>query len=268
MSSLGWMLAPAVLTLGFSLPLVDRLVFFPDRSMPETPPGAEERWITTADGVRIHAYYASAFDEDAPTLLWAHGNGGNIGGRYEVQAALARRGANVLAYDYRGYGKSQGRPSEAGVYLDARAAFDSLVESGVPPEKIVCLGESLGGAVTIELGTARPCAGIAVVSTFTTIADVARRHFGPIGYLTSGVFDSESRVGSLSVPFFAAHGDRDEIVDFELGRRLYEAASEPKQFLRIAGAGHNDIFLHPELSQAIVDFARESSMLARGASSP
>lgn len=268
MSSFGWIVAPAVLTVGLSLPLVDRLVFFPDRYMPETPSGAEDRWIETEDGLRIHAWHAAASGPEAPTILWAHGNGGNIGGRWEIQADLARRGANVLAFDYRGYGKSEGRPSEAGAYLDSRAAFDSLVASGVPAGEIVCLGESLGGAVMIELATARPCAGVAVVSTFTTLADVARRHYGPIGYLTSGVFDSESRVGALSVPFLAAHGDRDEIVDFDLGRALFDAAPEPKRFLPISGAGHNDIFLHPELSQSIVEFARESSGVARASRRP
>lgn len=266
MSSLAWFVAPAMLTAGFSLPLVDRLVFFPDRWMPETPPGVEERWITTEDGVRVHSYYMAAPESDVTTstLLWAHGNGGNIGGRYEVQAALARRGANVLAYDYRGYGKSEGRATEAGTYLDARAAFDALTAAGVPSTRIVCLGESLGGAVTIELATERPCAGVAVVSTFTTIADVARSHYGPIAFLASGVFDSESRVGALKVPFFAAHGDRDEIVDFELGRTLFEAAPEPKEFHRIAGAGHNDIFLYPEVADGIVAFARRVTALAQG----
>ena len=92
MTSFGWVLAPVLLTAGFSLPLVDRLVFFPDRAMPATPSGFEDRWLTTDDGVRLHAWYAAApSEETAPTLLWAHGNGGNIGGRFPVQAALAAR---------------------------------------------------------------------------------------------------------------------------------------------------------------------------------
>ncbi len=264
MNFLAWMLAPAVLSVGFSLPLVDRLVFFPDRWMPATPAGVEERWITAKDGVRIHAWYLAARQRGAPTLLWAHGNGGNIGGRYEVQAALAGRGVNVLAYDYRGYGRSEGSPSEAGTYLDSRAAFDSLIQAGVSSSTIVCLGESLGGAVTIELATARPCAGVAVVSTFTTIADVARRHYGPIAVLASGVFDSRSRIGGLSAPFFAAHGDRDEIVDYELGRTLYEAAPEPKEFHRVEGVGHNDIFTSAPLIDSIAAFARRSTGVAQG----
>ncbi|MDG2308464.1 MAG: alpha/beta hydrolase [Candidatus Binatia bacterium] len=267
-SSLAWLLAPAVLTAGFSLPLVDRLVFFPDRAMPDTPAGVEDRWITTEDGIRIHAWYLAAPEPDAPTVLWAHGNGGNIGGRYEVQATLARRGLNVLAYDYRGYGRSEGSPSEAGAYLDSHAVFDSLTASGVPASEIVCLGESLGGAVTIELAMARPCAGVAVVSTFTTIADVARSHYGPLAFLAAGIFDSKARVGGLRVPYFGAHGDRDEIVDFALGEALFVAAPEPKEFLRIDGAGHNDIFQYPQVADGIAAFARRVSHIAREEPSP
>ena len=235
--------------------------------MPETPAGIEDRWVTAADGVRIHGWYARAphASPQTPTLLWAHGNGGNIGGRYEIQAALARKGVNVLAYDYRGYGRSEGRPTEAGAYLDSRAMFDSLVHAGVPPTQIICFGESLGGAVTIELATERPCAGIAVVSTFTTIGDVARDHFGGLGFLAAGIFDSASRIQQIEVPFFAAHGDRDEVVGFPLGQALFAAAPEPKEFLHVKNAGHNDIFLYPGVIDSIVAFARKTTALARGA---
>ena len=104
--------------------VLDSLVFFPDRVMPPPPPGVVERWITTADTTRIHAWFApaAAGAEHAPVLVWAHGNGGNVANRGDVVVALAARGLNVLAFDYRGYGKSDGAPSEAGVYLDALAA--------------------------------------------------------------------------------------------------------------------------------------------------
>ena len=104
--------------------LLDSLIFFPDPNVPAPPPGVEERWIVTEDGVRLHAWYATPTDPVA-TLVWSHGNGGNIAGRVEVLLALATAGVAVLAYDYRGYGKSAGRPSERGVYLDALAAYDS-----------------------------------------------------------------------------------------------------------------------------------------------
>ena len=228
---------------------LDRLIFLPDTSVPHPPPGVEGRWITTRDNVRIHAWYVPARDARA-TLVWSHGNAGNIAGRVDVALALAARGVDVLAYDYRGYGRSEGRPSEAGVYLDAEAAYDS---AGALP--IVCFGESLGGAVSIHLASVRPCAGVAVVSTWTTLRDVARSHYGPLAALVGDRFDSLARIGTLSVPVFVAHGDGDEVVPFALGERLFAAAREPKRFLRIKGAHHNDVLASPPLLDAIAEFA-------------
>ena len=129
---------------------IDHFTFFPERTVGPPPPGAEERWIVTADGQRLHAWFVG--DRSAPrVLLWSHGNAGNIDSRREVLMALAGRGLGLLAYDYRGYGKSTGSPHEAGVYLDASAAFDSEVARGRDPRTIVCFGESLGGAVSTLL---------------------------------------------------------------------------------------------------------------------
>lgn len=241
---------------------LDRLIFLPDTTVPRPPPGVEERWITTRDNVRIHAWYVPARDARA-TLVWSHGNAGNIAGRVDVALALAARGVDVLAYDYRGYGRSEGRPSEAGVYLDAEAAYDS---AGDLP--IVCFGESLGGAVSIHLASVRPCAGVAVVSTWTTLRDVARSHYGPLAALVGDRFDSLARIGTLSVPVFVAHGDRDEVVPFALGERLFAAAREPKRFLRIAGAHHNDVFESTRLLDAIAEFAGQVRAHLCGRESP
>ncbi|MGH7858058.1 MAG: 1-acylglycerol-3-phosphate O-acyltransferase [Candidatus Binatia bacterium] len=234
--------------------LLDSLVFFPDRRIPDPPPGVEERWITAEDGVRLHAWSAVRPGSRA-TLVWSHGNAGNIALRAEVLLALAERGLDVLAYDYRGYGKSQGRPTEAGVYLDAKAAYDSERARGVEASRIICFGESLGGAVSIHLATERPCAAVAVVATFTRLRDVGRIHYGPIALLAGDRFDALSRVRSLRVPIFVAHGDRDEVVPYSLGEQLFAAANEPKEFLRLAGARHNDIFESEALAEAIARFA-------------
>ena len=246
---------------GCRLMPLDRLIFFPDPYVPDPPPGVVERWITTADGVRLHAWYAGVPGAPA-TLVWSHGNGGNIAGRADVLLALAAHGVSVLAYDYRGYGKSAGAPSEEGVYLDAEAAYDSERTRGVPPERLVAFGESVGGAVSIHLASERPCAGVAVVSTFTTLGAVARRHYGPIAVLAGTRFDSRSRVRELEAPLFVAHGDQDEIVPFELGEALFAAAPEPKRFLRVPGFHHNDVFAAPELIPAIAAFAREVATAA------
>ena len=242
--------------------LVDQLVFFPDRVVGTPPLGVDERWITTEDGVRLHAWYAPV-REPIATLVWSHGNAGNIAGREDVLLALQERGLAVLAYDYRGYGRSAGRPSEAGVYLDARAAYDGERARGVDPRTIVLFGESLGGAVSIHLAGERPCAGVAVVSTFTSLAAVARRHYGALAVLAGRRFDSLSRLALLRVPIFVAHGDADEIVPFALGETLFAAASEPKRFFRAAGFGHNDVFAAPGLLDAVVEFARLAVERAR-----
>jgi len=241
--------------------LLDPLIFFPDRYVPAAPAGIEERWITAEDGVRLHAWYAAAPGAIA-TLVWSHGNGGNIAGRLEVLLALRARAFNVLAYDYRGYGRSAGRPSEPGCYRDARAAYDDARARGADPRSIVCFGESLGGAVAIRLACERPCAGVAVVSTFTTLGEVARVHYGALAALAGQRFDSLSRVRLLQVPVFVAHGDGDDLVPFPLGEALYQAAPEPKRFFRAAGARHNDVFAAPGLLDAIAEFARFTAIEA------
>lgn len=236
--------------------MIDGMIFFPDRDVGAAPPGASDLWLETTDGVRLHAWRAGPRTAPA-TLVWSHGNGGNIAGRADVLLELAARGLDVVAYDYRGYGRSDGSPTEAGVYIDAETAFDAVVASGVPASRILCFGESLGGAVSIHLATRRPCVAVAVISTFTTLRDVARVHYGPLANLVGGRFDSLSRVASLTVPLFCAHGDRDEVVPYELGERLFAAASEPKTFLAVPGAHHNDVFGSQTLLSAIVAFARK-----------
>ncbi len=237
---------------------LDRLIYFPERFMPPPPPGVVERSFTAADGVRLHAWLAPPPDDAAPVLVWSHGNGGNVGGREDVLLALAARGLGVLAYDYRGYGRSEGSPDEAGVHLDAEAAWDLLAADGIAPQRIVCFGESLGGAVSIALATRRSCAAVIVVSTFTSLRDVARQHYGALAALTGSRFDSASRVGSIGVPILIAHGDQDEIVPYALGERLFDLAREPKQFVRVPGRQHNDVFDSPPLLDAIAAFSRAS----------
>ena len=238
--------------------LLDAVIFQPDSNVPDPPRGVTERWVTTADNVRLHAWYAGRRGA-RPTLVWSHGNGGNIAGRADVLLAFAARGLNVLAYDYRGYGRSAGRPHEAGVYLDGQAAYDSERRRGVPAARIICFGESLGGAVSIYLASTRPCAGVALVSTFTSLRDVARHHFGPLSFLVGNQLDGLARIRDLSVPIFIAHGDRDEVVPFAQGDRLFAAANQPKRFFRASGAHHNDVFATPGLIDAIAEFAHAAT---------
>jgi fermentation-respiration switch protein FrsA (DUF1100 family) len=128
----------------------------------------------------------------------------------------------------------------------------------VEPKRIVAFGESLGSAVTLHLALERPCAAVALVSPFTTMADVARYHYGPFGLLAGKRFDALSRVRRLAVPILVVHGEDDEIVPFALGERLFGAAAEPKRFMRVAGAGHNDVFRR-DVVRNIAKFALETA---------
>ena len=227
-----------------SFSLVERGIFHPqpgvDLTLEELGEAGEEVFLDTEDGVRIHGFWLPA--EGARLgLLFLHGNAGNASHRLPNAVLLRRLGVSVLLLDYRGYGRSEGRPSERGVYADARAGLSHLAARGFPEERVVVFGRSLGGAVAVELARGRGLAGVILESTFTSVSDMVRSLFGfGGGPLTRGRFDSLARIGELRAPLLFLHGDRDEVVPFALGRKLFEAAPEPKAFETIAGAGHND----------------------------
>ena len=158
--------------------------------------------------------------------------------------ALAKIGVNILAVDYRGYGKSEGKPDEAGVYRDADAAYDYLVKQRhFRAEDIIIYGHSLGGAVAVNLASRRPCGGLIVQSSFTSARAMARRMFAIplIGYVVKSRFDSLQKIRDVHAPILIVHGTRDEVVPFAMGQQLFAAAPEPKRFYPIEGAGHNDL---------------------------
>lgn len=225
--------------------LVDQMIFYPEPGAELRPQqlgiAGEDVRIVTKDGVRIHAFFLP-YPGASRAILFLHGNAGNASQRLPNAAALMQLGCDVLLLDYRGYGLSEGKPDEAGVYADARAGLAYLVERvGIPERRTVVFGRSLGGAVAVDLVQDREIAGLILESTFPSVAAMARSHFGgPFAWLVRGRFDSERKIARLRAPLLFFHGDRDEIVDFELGRRLFQAAPEPKAFETIRGAGHND----------------------------
>jgi hypothetical protein len=231
---------------GLSERLVASMVFHPTPGIDLHPRDlaidAREVWLDTEDGVRIHAFFLPGAPDRDRAILFLHGNAGNASHRLPIAADLARLGSDVLVLDYRGYGRSQGTPSEAGVYRDARAGLAHLTgELGLPARRVVLFGESLGGAVAIDLAADRELAGVIVSSTFSSLADMGWSMAGPFGrWLAGDGFDSLAKVGSLRAPLLAFHGDRDDLISIDLGRRLFEQAPEPKRFHVIEGAGHND----------------------------
>jgi fermentation-respiration switch protein FrsA (DUF1100 family) len=176
--------------------------------------------------------------------LWFHGNAENIGHGLEHLRFYSLLAVNVLAVDYRGYGKSEGSPDETGVYRDADAAYDYLIrDRHVQPKNIVVFGHSLGGAVAIDLASRRECGGLIVQSSFTSAKDMARRMFRiPLfEYLPKSKFDSLAKIRRVRAPILIVHGTRDEVVPFSMGQRLFRAAAEPKFFFPVEHAGHNNL---------------------------
>jgi len=176
-------------------------------------------------------------------VLLCHGNAGNIGDRVPHAAALTAAGFDVLLFDYRGYGASSGTPGEQGTYRDARAGLTCLLrQPRVDAARVLYLGESLGGAVALELALTRPPAGLVLLSAFTSVRDMARLHYGliPTG-LVPDAYPSLRRIGDLRAPLLVLHGEDDAIVPAEHSRALFEAAPDPKRLRILPGVGHNDI---------------------------
>ena len=201
--------------------------------------------LVAEDGVRLDALFLPAKGARF-TVLLAHGNAGNLSHRLDRTIFLqARLGADVFLFDYRGYGKSEGRPDEEGTYRDARAAYRWLtVSRGVSPERLVLFGESLGSAVVLDLALTHPARALVLEAPFTSVPDMAAvvLPFFPRAFVRTR-YDNLAKVGRLRMPLLVLHGDRDEVVPFAQGRRLYEAAPEPKRFFPIPGSGHNDTYM-------------------------
>ena len=202
--------------------------------------GAVEVWLTARDGVRINAWWIPAPAGRLATVFF-HGNGGNLTHRITHMRAIAAAGSALLIPDYRGYGKSEGKPSEAGLYADADAAYQWLVDQGYAPERIVIHGESLGTAVAVDLASRKPCAGVVLEAPFNSASQVAATVLPLVGPLVMREFDSKRKIGRIHAPMLFIHGDRDEVIPYRLGQDLFEAAPQPKSFWTVAGAGHNNL---------------------------
>lgn len=243
----------AIGVLARQMSILDRfMVYFPERVISATPAdvGLEYRdvYLTTSDGVRVHAWHVPG--ESKTTLLWLHGNAGNISHRVDNIAVLNRlTGLSVLILDYRGYGLSEGSPTENGLYSDAEAAFEYLVrERGLKPEEdIVLFGRSLGVGVAAELATRHTVRCVILESGFTSVfgmASATRPSWMAtlLLPLISARYDTLSKINLIKSPVMVVHGEQDEIVPFTMAIELYEAANEPKRLHAVPGAMHNDVY--------------------------
>ena len=228
----------------FVLIYEDSLIYFPTKEGVGESPG-EDVTLTCSDSVKVHGWYVT-HPKARVTLLWFHGNGGNIEHRRDMLLNLRDLPANVLLIDYRGYGKSGGTPDETGLYRDARAAYDWLLTK-TTPGRIVIFGKSLGGGPACELASTVPCGGLIVQSAFTRAPDMASRVLPLLfwaRWIMRSKYDNLAKVATIRVPKLFIHSRADEIVPFQMGERLYAAAAEPKEFEWYdGGAGHNELWI-------------------------
>ena len=245
--------------------LIDKqFIFFPEKELRGSPAqlglSFEDVEFQAGDGVRLHGWFVPG-DGDI-TWIWFHGNAGNISDRLENLMLLHNHlGANIFLFDYRGYGRSGGRASEEGTYRDARGALDYVrSRQEVNPAKIVYFGRSLGAAVAAWLATQHSPHGLILESPFTSVKDMAKRAYPglPLYLLVRTKYDSLARIGDVTCPVLVLHGDRDETVPFSHGKKLFDAANEPKRFYSIAGAGHNDTYIAGQepYFRAMADFLK------------
>ena len=242
------------------------MTFFPDRLLGATPASwglaYEDVFLTAEDGVKLHGWYLPRPGSDR-VLLFLHGNAGNISHRGESIAVFHRLGLNVLIFDYRGYGQSQGEPSERGLYQDAAAAWDYLIETrGFAGENIILFGRSLGGAVAARLASQVQAGGLILESTFSSARDVAGSLFPILSRLVllRYGFDTSGYLKSVAGPVLVLHSPEDDIIPFALGEKVFQAASEPKVFVKMQGS-HNGGFLQsqPRYERELARFIASTS---------
>lgn len=233
-----------------------------DRSAPATwgLSAGEEVWLETSDGPRIHGWWVPArVQPRCGSLIFFHGNAGNIGGRAPLAHELAGRGLDVLLVDYRGYGRSEGRPSEEGLYRDARAAYRHLREvRGIPAGEIVVAGHSLGGAVAVLVASEHPVGAAILTSTFTNLTEAARAVYP---WLPSAwfrwdppPFPTRRRMRELDAPVLVGRGGGDHLIPRRQVRALYHAASSPREWVEVPDADHGGLWFQEEFQRALTRF--------------
>lgn len=240
------LVAALVLLTGCGSAVERSLIYYPTRRLEATPGDYglpfEDVRPTAEDGVRLHGWYVPG--RRPVTVLWCHGNAGNISHRLENLRLLRERlGVGTLLFDYRGYGASDGTPSEVGTYRDARA-FRAWLRARTPGESLVVyFGRSLGAAVAVQLAAEDPPSALILETPFTSVRAMANGTLPGAGYLFRTRYDTLRGVAEVRAPLLVLHGDADEVVPFHHGRAVFEAAREPKRFVRIPGARHDDTYL-------------------------
>ena len=239
------------------------LLYMPDNRLPGPAasgvPEMREVRLKTADGLELISWYRAAAS-DRPTIVYFHGNGGNISTRAFRVDPYLDCGYGLLLVEYRGYGGNPGSPTEGGVYKDGRAAMAFIADEGVPAKNVALYGESFGSAVAVQIaaehGRASNAVGALILEApLSSVTDVAAYHYPlvPVRWLLKDRFASQDKIGDVAAPVFIIHGENDKVVPIRFGRSLFNAAKEPKERWWIPGGGHEDLH-HFGLQPAVIDF--------------
>lgn len=223
------------------------IVFFPDPYMIASPADYgleyEEVFFTTADQVKLHGWWVP-HPHNPPTLLWFHGNAGNISHRLENLLLLWHKvGLQIFIFDYREYGRSQGRITREGTYQDAAAAYEYVTARLIiPPPDLILFGRSLGSALAVDLAVNHPCRGLIIESAFTSSEDMFRLYAPQVSWRPTVPYDNFGKINRVSAPVLIIHGEFDEVIPFDMGKRVFAAATPPKFFYPLP-AHHNDTYV-------------------------
>ncbi|MYE55315.1 MAG: alpha/beta hydrolase [Chloroflexi bacterium] len=252
--------------------LFDRwLAFFPEREITNTPDDLgmpfEDVYFPAADGKQLHGWFIPGRGDD--TVVWFHGNAGNISNRvYNIMLMNVHLGANLFIFDYRGYGLSEGRPSEKGMYSDGEGVLEYLrSRKDIDQDRLVLFGRSLGGCIVAELAMSHRTKAVIMESSFTSVDAMSHykrpaiASFIPSRLLVKSRFESLAKMPRIHSPVMIVHGSKDVTVPIEMGRELYEAANEPKRFYEIKGATHDDTHMvgGENYFRALREFIEEAS---------
>lgn len=243
-----------------SRPLIDGILFGPAASAKEgnwnLPVNTEDVTITSADGTKLHGRL-STVKNPRHVILFTHGNGGNVAYCSGILRTLQTKfHATCLAFDYRGYGRSEGKPTLEGVVADAKAARSFLAKRvGIAPEEIVLWGHSMGGAIAVQLAKTQSPKALILDSTFSSLRDEANHVAPKLAWMVKrSLWNSAADIKEYRGPLFVMHGDSDRVIPWQQGKALYEAANDPRRFVRLRGGRHNSSLSHPQAGAALTEF--------------
>ncbi len=248
------------------MPVVNKMAFYPDTKnvIPayKLPENVQEIFIETTDHIKIQSYFIPDETSDM-ILIYFHGNAGNIGHRLQDLMQLGSFGINILGVGYRGYGKSQGKPSENGIYIDGKSALSyATQELGFTVENIFIFGRSIGTTVAINTSQHIHIKGLILVTPLTSGEDqVKATGLGPVSSLAGKAFDNIGKIENVSCPILVIHGNKDKVIPFDMGKRIFNKAKSKKRFIKIEGANHNNLTTKFKKSYwpAIYDFIKQEN---------